>query len=100
MRHNRCVPLQSQPVDPRDQQSEVRPSGYRVTFWRSSGTGWTSREYQVSDGDVADAIQWANENAAADETFVLSALIDGSVGRGVVHLVGVDPTAQSEGSPI
>jgi len=45
-------------------------------------------------------MQWANENAAADETFVLSALIDGAVGRGVVHLVGVDPTADSERSPI
>ena len=92
--------LQSRSVDPRDQQWEVRPSAYRVTFWRSAGNGWASRECQVFDGDAAAAMQWAKENAAADETFVLYALIEGSNGRGLVHLMGGDPTVESERSPL
>lgn len=80
-------------VDPRDQEWELRASAYRVTFWRSAGGGWMSREYQVSGGDVAAVLRWVDEHAENGETFVLDAVVDRSDGLGVVRLMGDDPTS-------
>jgi hypothetical protein len=85
--------LQSRPVDPRDQQWELLAPAYRVTFWRSAGGGWASREYEVWGGDVAAVLQWANEHAGTGETFALDVVIDRSDGLGVVRLLGDDPTS-------
>jgi hypothetical protein len=83
------------PVDPRDIGVEFEPLAYRVYFWKVKGTEFgvygTSYEYEISGAeDVAEAIEWANQNAAG-RTYTLYAVFM-TEEQSMIHLLGVDPT--------
>jgi len=62
---------------------------YRVYFWRGS----SSYEYELRGcHNVREAIAWAEENAGAERSFTLYAVVDRGNERGLVRLFGIDPT--------
>ena len=92
----RMSKLSSRPVDPRDQQWELWHPRYRVCFWKPvSSTGWESREFEVSGGDIFEVLDWARGSARDGETFAVFAVVGDAEGLGVVRLTGDDPTRAS-----
>jgi hypothetical protein len=54
---------------------------------------YTSFEYELTGcNNVREALAWADENAGADRSFTLYAVVDRDGRRGLVRLFGVDPT--------
>jgi hypothetical protein len=87
----------SRPIDPRDQGREVWRPTYRVYFWRPvSPTGWGSREFEVSGGDIVAILDWAERHADGGETFTVFVVVDEGDRLGLVRLAGVDPTRTSD----
>jgi hypothetical protein len=85
--------LHARPVDPRDTGWEVWNPAYRVYFWRRvSPTGWGSREFEVSGGDIAAVLEWATRNANDGETYTLFAIVEYGDERGLIRLTRHDPT--------
>jgi hypothetical protein len=84
--------LRVRPVDPRDTRWELWKPLYRVYFRRPRGTGWMSREFEVSGGDVVAALAWAAEHAENQETYTVHCVVEGADGPGLVRLAGDDPT--------
>jgi hypothetical protein len=81
-----------EPVDPRDQRWEVWNPPYRVRFWRSSGSSSASREIEVSGGDVELVLDWAEGEAAGEESFAVFVAVERTDGLGLIRLRGDDPT--------
>ena len=91
-----------QGVDPRDTQWEVDRPVYRVYFWHQppapagvpeEHAGWHCDEYRLSDvTDVEQVLGWARTTARADQTFVLYLEQGDAERRGLVRLLGTDPT--------
>jgi hypothetical protein len=84
--------LKVRPVDPRDQRWEVRQPAYRVYFWRSWQGGCSTREFELSGGDVLEVLSWADRNAKDGETFTLHVTASTSEGLGLIRLAGDGPT--------
>ena len=85
--------LISRPADPRDQRWEVWDPTYRVCFsTRVSPVGWKSREFEVSDGDIVEVLDWAEWDADDGEIFTVFAIVGDGDRFGVVRLAGEDPT--------
>lgn len=86
-------PPSSRPVDPRGQRWEVWHPTYRVYFWKSiSPTGWQSREFEVSDGDIVEVLDWAEGAADEGERLTVFAVVGDGDRLGVIRLAGEDPT--------
>ncbi len=94
------MPVIARHIDPRDQRWQVDHPSYRVYFWQRLGdaedSGWTSEEWELEGADVAEALEWANEQSHG-RSFVLyasvpSASIPNETGIGLITLLGVDPT--------
>jgi hypothetical protein len=89
--------LTSRPIDPRDTGWDVWNPAYRVYFWRRvSSTGWASREFELSGGDIVAVLGWATRHTNDGETFALFAVVEGSGRPGLVRLAGDDPTRASD----
>jgi hypothetical protein len=84
--------LTAQLVDPRDCRWEVWSPAYRVYFWLPIGDAFSSREFQISDADVATVLEWADLHANGDETYTVFAVVDRGNDLGLVRLAGDDPT--------
>ena len=85
--------LRARPIDPRDGRWEEWSDCYRVDFWQLvDGKGWVSSEYEVTGGDVVAVMRWADERAIQGQTYALYAIVERGEDRGLVHLLGVDPT--------
>ncbi|HSH58670.1 MAG TPA: hypothetical protein VK988_03315 [Acidimicrobiales bacterium] len=91
-------------VDPRDVDWEIDAPDYRVYFWKrhplpsdvpEAFQGWQSDEYELTETDLHEVIDWVERRVDRDGTYVLYAVVnDHSRGRGLVRLAGVDPTRQ------
>jgi hypothetical protein len=93
----RMSKLISRPIDPRDQRWEVWRPTYRVYFWRPvSPTGWGSREFEVSGGDIVAILDWAERHADHGETFTVFVVVGEGDRLGLVRLAGDDPTRASD----
>jgi hypothetical protein len=79
-------------VDPRDVTWGVDAVRYRVTFWEPGAGGWVAEEYEVSDGDLAEVLAWAQERTPRAGMCTIGVLLDSAEGRGLVRLSGRDPT--------
>ncbi len=97
--------LDARPVDPRDVTVEESEPIYRVAFWTPDGG--RCRDYEVTGvDDVAEVIGWADANAAASETYILSVLSQETIappGRRspevtLIRLKGDPPSGQGMGS--
>jgi hypothetical protein len=89
--------LISRPIDPRDQRWEIWRPTYRVYFWRLvSPTGWGSREFEVSGGDIVAILNWAERHADRGETFTVFVVVGEGERLGLVRLAGGDPTRASD----
>jgi hypothetical protein len=89
--------MNARPVDPRDITSEYEPLAYRVYFWKVKTTEFgefsTSYEYEITGAkDVAEVIEWANQNAAGRTYTLYVRFTPRSEERSVIQLLGVDPT--------
>jgi len=55
--------------------------------------GYESEEWELSGGDVQDALAWAKENAGQDRSWILHVAGPSSQGPGLIRLAGIDPNA-------
>lgn len=74
------------PVDPRGTAWEERRPVFRVEFFLAG----ESEEWDLTGGDVTEALAWAHAHAGEDRTWVLYVHAPGS---GLIRLAGVDPNA-------
>jgi len=73
-------------VDPRDVGWEIDRPSYRVHFHDPTGTSY---EYEVSDADAIEVLDWA-ETRRAGRTYALYVCVPcGDLG--LVRLLGTDP---------
>ena len=80
-------------IDPRDGRWEEWTDHFRVDFWQFvDGKGWVSTEYEVTGGDVVAVMRWADDTAVPGQTYALYAIVERGDERGLVHLLGEDPT--------
>jgi hypothetical protein len=87
------------PIDPRDARWELWNPVYRVYLWRQlAGGAWASREYEIPAADVAAVLAWADENANAGESYAVFAVVGDGGERGLVRLLGEDPTREDRPS--
>lgn len=95
--------MNAEPTDPRDGRWKDKPTAYRVDFWRPLGSlkarplhigvPMAADEWMLTDvRDVAEAIEWADVNAGG-RTYTMYAVYDRGSERGLVHLLGIDPTS-------
>jgi hypothetical protein len=91
--------IKARPIDPRDNLWEIDRPLYRVYFWRRQGPDedsmWVSDEWELTDvDDVVAAMGWAESNCNGRQFVIyVSALTDD--GRGLIRLLGLDPSAHS-----
>jgi hypothetical protein len=89
-------------TDPREDSWRGEPIAYRVDFWKplgnlnprrlSIGVPFQSDEWMLTDvRDVSEAIEWADAHADG-RTYTLYAVYERGSERGLIHLLGVDPT--------
>ena len=82
------------PIDPRDVRWEVDAPVYRVYFWTGE-TLHEAEEFELTGAeDVHEVLAWADENAPPESIYTLYAVVEMGGEKGLVHLAGVDPTAQ------
>jgi len=86
-------------VDPRDTTWEDHHPVFRVYFWRGAH-GWSSDEYEITDADVAEVLDWAGSQLPAKGTeFAVYLRRSEANEQGLVLLVGRDPLDQSQTQP-
>jgi hypothetical protein len=83
------------PVDERGSGWEDSAPRFRVYLFSGPGPGHTTSTFDVTEGDVLDAIRWAQLEAGNDRTFSVALVRDerqagGNMVRGLVWLVGMD----------
>ncbi len=80
-------------VDERDSRWESHSACYRVYVFRPGGGSWTTETYDVTDAQVPEVIAWAADRAG-DGLYAVALVsqreADGSSGRGLIWLVGMD----------
>lgn len=54
---------------------------------------YESEEWELTGGDVQDALAWAEEHAGQDRTWILHVASPSSDGPGLIRLAGIDPNA-------
>jgi hypothetical protein len=86
-------------VDPRDTTWEDYHPVFRVYFWRG-GNGWASDEYEITNADVAEVLDWAASQLPAKGTeFALYLRRFEGHELGLVLLVGRDPSDPAQSQP-
>jgi hypothetical protein len=89
-------------IEPRDTEWEVEGPVYRVYFWHQplapegvdqEQVMFHSDEYRLSGAvDVGEVMDWARTTARPDQTFTLYVEHRHGDSRGLIHLMGIDPT--------
>jgi hypothetical protein len=92
--------MKIEPGDPFDGRWEEEARKYRIRFWAPK-TGqmrtdpplvYESYEVELSDvRDVTKVVEWARANAE-ERTYTIYAVVDRGPDRGLVLLLGIDPT--------
>ena len=87
--------MQARLVDPRDARWEVDAPAYRVYFWEpasgSSGPGWASEEWEISDTDVREILDWASRDTK-HRKYTLYACCACNGELGLIRLLGCGRT--------
>jgi|SRR5205807_6130267 len=84
-----------EPVDERDSGWEDPAPRFRVYLFAGDEPGYTTWTYDISGGDVLDAIRWAQSEAGSERMYAVALVRDerwpdGQNVRGLVWLVGMD----------
>lgn len=84
-------------VDERDSSWESHRPRFRVYFFigGESGRPWATNTYDVTDADVLEVLQWAQEQAGNECLYAVALVTEEAVGtagpqRGLMWLVGTD----------
>ena len=101
-----AVAVKVEHVDPRDGRYREMATAYRVYFWelaykpeRGIPPLWSSDEYELTDvRDVAEVLEWA-EASSKGRAYTLYAIHDRGTDRGLIQLLGVDPTREPVSPP-
>jgi hypothetical protein len=85
--------METRPVDPRDQDTEVYDPVYRVYFWKRQSShpesGFRSDEYEITGAaDVHEVLAWANAHAEPGQTYTAYVFHRGCS----IRLAGEDPS--------
>lgn len=89
-------------VDPRSTTWELYDPVFWVTFFRhdpayaempAESVGYESEEWELTGGDVHDALAWAGEQAGPGRTWTLHVAGPSPEGPGLIWLAGIDPNA-------
>jgi hypothetical protein len=98
--------MEVKPIDPRVTSWEIDTPAYHVSFWRRgsgpSGVSVDTVAYIVEDcevrgaRDVQEVISWASEVAGDDRKFAVYAVVEHGQDRGLIHLLGVNPSRRGE----
>jgi hypothetical protein len=83
------------PVDERDGGWEDPAPTFRVYLFSGDGPSHATWTYDITGGDVLDAIRWAQAQAGSERMYAVALVRDerqpdGEVVRGLVWLVGMD----------
>jgi hypothetical protein len=83
------------PVDERDSGWEDSAPRFRVYLFSGDGPGHATWTYDITAGDVLEAIRWAQHEAGDDRMYAIALVRDerragGKIARGLVWLVGMD----------
>jgi hypothetical protein len=94
--------VQVRPVDPRYITWELDTPIFQVTFFRHDpayadvppeSIGYESEEWELTGGDVHEALVWATEHAGPNRTWTLHVAGPPSESPGLIWLTGIDPNA-------
>jgi hypothetical protein len=81
--------MEVRPVSPLEINWDSDLPAYHVYFWKGS----SAHEYELTGcHNVREAMAWADENAGADRSYTLYAVVVRDRQRGRVRLFGVEPT--------
>lgn len=79
--------MQAKLIDERDNRWESGTATFRVYISADA----TTETFDLTDGNVLDAIAWAQRTAGPDRTYAVALVVDDSQhGRGLVWLIGTD----------
>ena len=94
-----------EPVDERASGWEDPSPRFRIYLFSGEEPGHATWTYDITGGDVLDAIRWAQTEAGSDRMYSVALVRDevranGETARGLVWLVGMDandsPTSETE----
>lgn len=94
--------MQARAVDPRSVTWQVDEPAFWVTFFRrdpqaadvpSRWVGYEAEEWELTGGDVSEALAWAAERAGPERTWTLHVAGPPSGPLGLIRLAGADPNA-------
>ena len=94
--------MQVRVVDPRSTTWELDNPVFRVAFFRhdpayadvpSEFVGYESEEWELTGGDVREALAWATEHVGPNRTWTLHVAGPSSERPGLIWLAGIDPNA-------
>jgi len=94
--------VQARAVDPRSTTWELDAPVFRVALFRHDpayadvppeSVGYESEEWDLTGGDVHDALSWAAEHAGPDRTWTLHVAGPPWDRPGLIWLAGIDPNA-------
>lgn len=99
--------LQAHGVDPRTATWEVDEPVFWVVFFRpdpetvdlpAESASYSSDEWELTGGDVAEALAWAAEHAGPERTWMLYVVVAKSPSEpiGLIRLAGTDPNARDQ----
>lgn len=83
-------------MDERDSSWEADDPRFRVYVFSDEGSATSC--YDITGGEVLDAVRWAQERCGEDERYAVALVHDerqpdGSLARGLVWLLGIDANA-------
>ena len=89
-------PIETVHAEPRD---SVDSPAYRVNFWQRSGEAWSLDAYALTEvKDIAEVLQWVDENAAGRRFEVFAEMDTEPEGSfqsprktGLIRLLGANP---------
>lgn len=93
--------MRVRPIDPRDIAQHISRSTYRVYFFErmvpisgdpNEADGLVSEEYELSDADVPEVIEWAEGEVGLQRTYVIYLVVQQDGAKSLARLVGVDLT--------
>jgi hypothetical protein len=94
--------MQARVVDPRCTTWELNNPVFYVSFFRhdsahthvpSQSVSHASEEWELTGGDVQDALAWAKNHAGQDRSWILHVADPSPEGPGLIQLAGIDANA-------
>ncbi len=66
-----------------------------MIFWTPWSNGWRSAEFEITDADIDDVLDWATHRDSNHDSFTVYACHQDDGRLGLIRLLGTDPTARN-----